>query len=1243
MLLLTRKYFALAAAVMVAGLSTGCSGQKKAGDDLAGKAQVAVSTEAIVQGDVDHIRLTITGTGINPAITSLLTKGAAGNVWNASVTNIPAAPAPGADRLFKAEAFNAANARVYVGEATAKVISGQTARVMIMLQEDAPPPSTENYAPRVTSVTSSNAYVLPGTILSFGVAAMDPDHVTSPGGTFDGEPLAYLWSATCTAGTASFIGGTETTSAATFRAPDVSSTCTIKINVKEQGAVSTFAQLSVATYFTIVVNADFGDAYVYAFPNTFPLITARGDIRYNYASSGTTMPVGQEGDFFFTAIDPDGDNVRYDLTAKCGADLTAAAAASPIAASYFDAVTLTTDAASFWNPVFRGYTDPTQDCVFTMQVHDLCTNGNCVGDPAAVGALADGSDKLYTIAGSTFSSVSTAIINTTHPASALRAPRIVRVNNGATETMPLAGGPTWDPKHVLIVAPSSSYNLMVEATDEFEAGPLSIAWSCNVGSIVPGVLTTTAKDLHSEVAFATPGALALGMECFADVTSNASSLTTRVTFKFAGSDPCVVNNLAVGATCDDGSVCTGAGAGETATCDANHVCRGGTQITCPADAQCQAAFCNAITGCGVTNLSDQTSCNSDTSGCTANDHCNGSGACVVGSAVTCTTPADAQCQNGVGACVSQGVNSSTCSYTSKPDATSCNADSNGCTANDACVAGACTPGAAPSCTQSGNPCQSAGGTCLSTGATTFSCNFPNVGDGTGCNTAGLCVTGQSCLAGSCQGGTAACPAGQSCIPATGACLASVVAPVVARDLQLSPPSGIAMDSAGNTLVAGNIFTNVDVNFQTRLGGTPIPLRSLGGIDAFVAKYDAAGDITWAVTIADDDSVSFTNDQTATSAAATANGTVAAIGKVIGSVTFGASTVSSASALPYVGAFASADGARLWAKGYNLGSNGAFRAISASASSSLNRIAVCGTTNTAATQLVPGTTFGGLTDLVVAVFDSNGNKLWATQLGGTGNENCNAVTVDDNGDVYAAGQFDGASLTFPGAPALTGPGTTTRKFMWVAKFAGAGNGSGGPSTLRAVAYNGTSGTVNPNGLAIGPSGEVVVGGQFAANLTIGAAMTSNGGDDGFIAKLDGTALAPVWNALQFGGTALDFVKSVSVTSFGDIVATGTFNPATAAFRSANGSDTIGALTLTATGTTASDMFVAKFNGDTGARDGQNAYGDAGTQNGDGIVVNRSGGDQITFVGALSGSANFGPAGNIAAAGGTDAVLVFSHLQ
>jgi hypothetical protein len=1249
MLLSMKRYLALLAAVVMTGaLGSGCSAKK----DEAATAKAQVSVQMKVIADVTRIQLTITGNGQSPIIADL-TKASAGNVWTANVSSIPA-NATGVNYTFTAEAFQGAT-KIYEGATIATVIAGQTAKVIILLQELNVPPGPTNYAPVITSITATNSYVLPGQGGTFAVTAADPDH--------NGEPLTYAWSAKCDAGTLTL--GSPTAATTSFTAPGVNALCAVTITVSETStAANNSSPLSVTTYFTLAVNANFGSADIFAFPNSYPVVSVRGDFRYNFFSDVVGQTVGQNGDLFFSAFDPDGDNLRFDLSAQCGdalntANGTLTSGAVAVASNQFSAVGFNSKSPATWSPTFgypapvSPFANPAKDCIFTVVVHDLCTGGNCGT------AAADGSNKVATVGGAPVTSSTTGIINAIHPAQPKRAPSITRVF-APNQLGPVAVGvQTWDAPKIAIIDPNKPYNLTVEALDTYEAGPLSVLWSCNTGSAPPaGTLNTTSADpkyLKSLLTWTSPNSLIVGMACTATFTSAASGLSTVATFQFAGSDPCV--GVADATACVHANKCLSG-----TTCLAG-VCQGGTAQTCTAADQCHVAgTCDANTGvCSNPNAADATLCNADGNGCTQADACL-AGVCTAGPAVSCTTPPNSYCYAaGPGTCATTSASTFTCNYVPAATTVACTAANatakcNGTStfAGFACDgAGACVGSGSVACgsTQcaTGGACSATTGACAGAGplAAGTLCNDAN-------NCTGTVAAPDKCDGnGSCVGGAFPCAAGDSCTPnGTGfTCLHTTqVTPVVAWDLQLSPPAGVAMDAAGNTYAAGNIFTNVAVDFASgrypALAATAIPLKSAGGVDAFLAKYDASGSIVWATTVADDVTTN-TNDQTATGAAVTANATAAVIGKVIGKVTFGTSVVNASAALPYVGAFdvSGAAPARKWAAGYDLGANGVFKSIAANPNHASNRIAVCGLASGAASGLVPSAVYGGATDLVLAVFDSAGTLLWSTQLGGAGNETCSAVTVDDNGDVFATGQFDGASLTFPAASpiTLTGPGTTARKFIWVAKFAGAGS-AGGASTLAAVAYNGTLGVANPVSLAVAATGDVVVGGSFGGNLTIGAAMASAGSDDAFVAKLNGITLAPAWNALRFGGTGVDIVKGVAVTSLGDIVVTGNFAPSSASVRAANGGvDTSGAVKLLSAG--AADMFVAKFNGGTGATDGAAAYGDAGTQNGDGMAVNRFGAtpDGIAFVGTISGTFSFGAVGPVTAAGGTDVGLVFAKLQ
>jgi hypothetical protein len=260
-------------------------------------------------------------------------------------------------------------------------------------------------------------------------------------------------------------------------------------------------------------------------------------------------------------------------------------------------------------------------------------------------------------------------------------------------------------------------------------------------------------------------------------------------------------------------------------------------------------------------------------------------------------------------------------------------------------------------------------------------------------------------------------------------------------------------------------------------------------------------------------------------------------------------------------------------------------------------------------------------------------MWAVQVGTTANEECDAIAVDDNGDVYAAGKFTGASLNFGGATtALAGPDASTRSDMWVAKF----NGASG-AAIYAAAYGGTTGQATPAHLVVDGSGNVIVGGQFTANLTFGpATLMSAGLADAFVASLS-SGLTPNW-AVRLGGTGSDATNGVAVDSFGDVIVTGLFNKTTT-----------GAATLTATTSTASNPFVLKLNGTTGSTDSAAGYGDSGTATGDAVACNRYGAppNAITIAGSFSATLTFSTPGTASPVGpatnATDVWLITAALQ
>jgi len=232
--------------------------------------------------------------------------------------------------------------------------------------------------------------------------------------------------------------------------------------------------------------------------------------------------------------------------------------------------------------------------------------------------------------------------------------------------------------------------------------------------------------------------------------------------------------------------------------------------------------------------------------------------------------------------------------------------------------------------------------------------------------------------------------------------------------------------------------------------------------------------------------------------------------------------------------------------------------------------------------------------------------------GTFNDECDAVAVDDNGDVWATGSTSGASINFGGATSnLTGPGASTKKYIWVAKF----NGATGAAIASAI-FSGTGQgfpSLYGGGIAVDGSGNVALAGQFTGAVTFGTTtLTSAGLQDVWTAKLSST-LAPVW-AVRLGGTGGDVANGVAVTSSGDVVVTGLINKG----------PTTGAASLTAASTTSPDAFVLELSGASGATIFAASYGDDANQSGDAIAVNRfSTANPIAVAGSLASSITFPP--------------------
>lgn len=206
---------------------------------------------------------------------------------------------------------------------------------------------------------------------------------------------------------------------------------------------------------------------------------------------------------------------------------------------------------------------------------------------------------------------------------------------------------------------------------------------------------------------------------------------------------CTVNSQPNGSACDaDGSGCT---VGDSCQ---NGLCVAGPTQDCSglaSNTACKVGACKSLgpsqNQCELAPAPLATPCNADSNGCTAGDACDGNGVCAAGAAVNCAQD-PGNCF--AGACVSSGNTTYTCAGGDpKPNGSPCNADNNGCTL-DFCTAGACGVGTAPDCSDSVDACHTA--TCIAGSAQTYVCVSQNItcNDNNPC-TDDACVAGTGCV------------------------------------------------------------------------------------------------------------------------------------------------------------------------------------------------------------------------------------------------------------------------------------------------------------------------------------------------------------------------------------------------------------------------------------------------------------------------------------------------------------------
>ncbi|WP_413429504.1 VCBS domain-containing protein [Synechococcus sp. Cu2B8-bc1011] len=352
--------------------------------------------------------------------------------------------------------------------------------------------------------------------------------------------------------------------------------------------------------------------------------------------------------------------------------------------------------------------------------------------------------------------------------------------------------------------------------------------------------------------------------------------------------------------------------------------------------------------------------------------------------------------------------------------------------------------------------------------------------------------------------------------------------------------GITALADGSSLITGY--------FQGSASFGDTTLTSTGSADVFIAKLNADGSYAWVSQAGG----AFSNN--VRSITALADGSSLITGYFLGSASFGVTTLTSAGSNDVFVAKLNADGSYAWATRAGGSSTDFDLAVAESITGLTDR-----------SSLITGRFFGsasfgdttltstGSADVFIAKLNADGSYAWATQAGGTSNDEGRSITALADGSSLITGYFQG-SANF-GDTTLTSTGSND---VFIAKL----NADG--SYAWATQAGGTSGDYGTSITALA-DGSSLITGRFSGSASFGeTTLTSAGSFDVFIAKLNADG-SYAW-ATQAGGQASDYGFGITALADGSSLITGRFE----------GSASFGETTLTSTGGV--DVFVAKLNAD-----------------------------------------------------------------
>lgn len=378
----------------------------------------------------------------------------------------------------------------------------------------------------------------------------------------------------------------------------------------------------------------------------------------------------------------------------------------------------------------------------------------------------------------------------------------------------------------------------------------------------------------------------------------------------------------------------------------------------------------------------------------------------------------------------------------------------------------------------------------------------------------------------------------------------------------------SMDPSGNIYVAGQ-YNSQPADFDPGPGTTN--LTSVGGMDAFAAKYASDGSLIWARSFGG----TFTGDDVRASVYSSEQGGnfLYVTGIFSGTASFGgpAGNLTSSNAVvdTFIAKLDAANGNTVWAKriGGTSSTIPSDIVVTHDVATNTNKIHIAGRfEGTTDFDPGPGTVSlspagnGKMFDGFLLTLDTNGDYGLARRFGGSGADNGSSLETDGT-SLFLVGNVEGTVDLDPGTGVKNASGYFVAKYAssasaaptWVRSTNGGyyvtGDGdslyvtSSSPTVSLVVAkyakadgsllwtkqYSG-SGTTG-SGVVDPATGSLYISGHFSSTIDFnpgvnGGEVTSRGGTDGLLLKLNTTSgdYQQVW---RMGGTGNDRARGVSV--------------------------------------------------------------------------------------------------------------------